>query len=294
MNELQTQGKGNLPTAPMPQSGDPIIRSDMIVPYIVIGQSTSDPVVERKVQLGDIYRSTNLEKLGGPDSAVEAVFLHNPKTNWIIEEKPKGATRFEYRRTEPRTASNETLPWSFWSDGSSEVAFKDAQGAAVACPPGFTEWRRVKQFSVFAVLPADIEAAEKEMAKIDQGELPDPTKALTPVVFSFRSTSYYAGREVATFFTQAQSMRVPIHKYKLALTCKLEKNDQGTFYVWVVDRTKAKAVPKTQIAMVDEWASIVNQGAVNLQVHEEGEKHQSEAPVGEPIVVNPDAKSEVC
>jgi len=270
---------------PMPQQQDAIIRSDMIVPYIIIGQAPSDAVVDRKVQLGDIYRSTNLEKVGGPDAPIEVIFLHNPKTNWIIEEKPKGAQRFEYRRTEPRTALNETLPWSFWTDETGVQEEKQF--------PGATEWRRVKQFSVFAILPKDIENFENEMKKMEAGEMPDVSKALTPVVFSFRSTSYYAGREIATFYTQASSMRAKMHYYKIPLSCKLEKNDQGTYYVWTVDRTKAKAIPVSQRELVDSWASLINSGTAKIVVDDAAEGQQTfEAPKEKPV--SEERKAEVC
>lgn len=281
MNKEIEVRKENLPSTQLaPQ--DQVLRSDILVPYVVLAQSTSDAVKERKTEMGNIIRSTSLEKLGDPDQGLEVIFLHNPKTNWIIEQKE--GNRFKYRRTEPRNASNETAEWSFWADkDGNELPAGDVRGS---------EWRRVKQLMVFAILPKDIEVFEAEMKKIEEGGLPDPSKALTPVIFSFRSSSYKAGKEVATFFTQAKSMRVPIYRYKVKVGCWLDKNDEGSFYVWEVDRSKPVAVPKEQMPVVQEWADMINAGA-QLATHDEAESETYSNPQEKRTTAAANA-SEVC
>lgn len=259
MNEV-TQVKSNLPSV-QTEANEPILRSDIMVPYLVIGQGMSESVKERKAQIGDILRSTNFEKLGDPDTPLDIIFLHYPKSNWIYEQKT--GNRFEYRRTEPRTAANETLEWYFYGD-------KDGNELPPGTPGG-SEWRRLKQLLVFAILPKDIVSAEAELKKIESGDLPDPTKALTPILVSFRSMSYKAGKEVSTFFTQAKSMRVPIHRYMLQIGAKMEQNDDGSFYIWSVDRTRPKGVSKEHLPLVQQWVDLLNQGAVNIQAHNEAE-----------------------
>lgn len=238
-----------------------IMRSDLIVPYIVLGQGLSDAVVDRKVQLGDIYRSTNQEVLGNPDKPIQAVLMGAPRPDWVIEQK--AGQKFEYRKSEPRHAGNETLPWQFWADDDGVPMEAGQKGA--------TEWRRVKRLTVFAILLNDIIAASEEMKKVDQGELPDPSKALTPVVLSFRSSSYKAGREVATFFSKAKSMRADIWRYVVTLGCDLDKNDQGSFYVWKVDTNKPTAVPKEHVSLVQEWVNMVTARVEELNIDEEGD-----------------------
>lgn len=237
-----------------------IIRTDIIVPYIVCCQGQSESVQQRKAQLGDIVRSTNFEKVGSTDEPVEVIFLHYPKANWIVEKKL--GQKFEYVRTEPRNAKNETDAWSFWCDEDGNELVEQKKGAI--------EYRRVKQLLVFAILPRDIEAANIELKKIEEGELPDPSKALTPVLMSFRSTSYKAGKEVCTFFTKAASMNVPIWKYALGVTNTLEKNDDGSFYVWKVDQVKPKAVHKANLPLIERWVSIVSSGS-GLHADENGD-----------------------
>lgn len=262
------------PPAIMQNQGAEVMRSDILVPYVVLAQGMSDSVKERKAQLGDIVRSTNFEKLGDPDSPVDVIFLHYPQTRWIIEKKPKGASRFEFVRAEPRNASNETESWSFWLDEDDNQVEETTKGAI--------EHRRVKQLLVYAILSKDIEASQAEMAKIEKGELPDVSKALTPVLMSFRSTSYKAGKELCTFHTKASSMGIPIYRYSLAVSDVMDKNDEGSFYTWKVDQNKAKAVPKEHLVIVEKWAAIVAQGTLKADDAAEGESYESgsTAPTG--------------
>lgn len=196
-------------------------------------------------------------------------------------------------RTEERNAGNETLPWSFFVDKDGKEVPQGTVGAIEA--------RRVKQLLVFALLPQDLLNFEAELKKAeDAGELPDPSKAVTPVVLSFRSTSYKAGKEVATFFTQCSDVRVPMHKYQVKLSCKLETKDQDSFYVWTVDRSKPKAVDKAVLGTVENWAKLVNSKAVNdLAVDAEGDEDtyaaaQAVAAAAPEAQDNRAEKAEVC
>lgn len=282
--EVVTHEPGKHLPAQMASSMDgEVLKTDIIMPYIVLGQGLSDAVVDKAVDQGDIYRSTSREVIGGPDSPIDVIFLHAPKPDWVIEQKPKGKDKFEWRRSLPRNASNETLPWSYWADDDGNEMEAGAKGA--------TEWRRVKRLSVLAILPKDIEAQKAEMEKADQGELPDPSKALTPVMLSFRSSSYDAGKRIITFFSRAKSLRVPIWKYQLSMFDALEKNDQGAFYVWGCDDAKPKPVTKEHLTFVEEWVQMIGAG-VNFQVHEEGESEGFAQPAAREV--NREAAKDVC
>lgn len=278
--EVATKGIGGLPANYVEEMPE-VLKTDIVVPYMSLGQGMSEAVTERAVQLGDIYKSTQKQKMGDPDHPIEAIFLHYPKADWVIEKK--GKSKFEFVRSEPRTASNETLPWSFWADEDGNETEPGVKGSI--------EHRRVKRMTVFAILPADIAAAALEMAKAAKGELPDPSKALTPVVFSFRSSGYKTGKEVGTFYTQAQSMKVPVWRYQIPMFPVLEQNDEGSFYVWKTDRTKAKGVSAEHLPMVSEWAALINQGAANVMVDEGGDDGFSAA--AEPREVNKKAARDI-
>jgi hypothetical protein len=259
-----------------------VIASDMVVPYVLLVQPPSEAATQGKAAVGDIIRSTTFEKLGGPQKPIEVIFLHYPKAEWIIEEKPKGAGRFEYRRAEARNAANEVQAWSWFSDE------EDGRHEVPEGTKNATEWRRVKVLRVFAVLKGDIDAANAEMKKAEAGELPDPNKALTPIIMSFRSTSYKAGKDICTFVEKAASFRMNPWRYIVPLTCHVEQNDQGTFYVWDVDAKNAKGVSKEDIPMVENWGKVINSGAV-LKTDDQGVEDAS--PVSG---VSDEAKAAVC
>lgn len=258
MEKQLTTKPGAMPPAQISGAPKEVLSSDIKIPYVILGQGLSDAVVEKKVAVGDMFRSTSLEILGNVQNPIDVVFLHYPQAIWVLEKKPKGSERWKYVRSEPRNAQNETEPWYFFADENG-VDMDPKTGALYQeGDKGALPWRRVKQLRVFAVLLKDVVAAQEEIKKADAGELPDPSKALTPVVFSFRSTSYDAGKDICTFVTRAMSMKQPAWRYYVQLGCYMDKNDDGTFTVWKPDTSKPKGVPREQVTLVQEWADMVN------------------------------------
>jgi hypothetical protein len=170
--------------------------------------------------MGDFVRSTTGEILGNPDKPIRFVPLKMVAT-WIIQEEING--KFEYRRTEPRNASNEQAPWSFTENG--------------------TKWRRVQSLDVYSLLVSDIEKFQSAMSNMADGELPDLNMMLLPVVISFRSMSFKAGKSVATFFAQVRDLlrfnaNAKSYGYSLELQSVADKNDKGSFYVFKIGTSK--------------------------------------------------------
>lgn len=259
MNEV-TKTQSTQVATQQPQHTN-ILPSDVIIPRLLLMQGSSDFVKDRKAQIGDMVRNTDAVKLGDPDSPVEFVALCEPIATWVKEMKPIGANRFEYRGMIPRNAKNDDLPWSYYADKDGNETIKDA--------PGAMEWRRVKCLSTYILLPKDIEAEFAERLKAEAGDMPDLSKALTPLMVSFRSTSYGAGKEISTYFTKAASFGVKSWQYSLKLGCFLDKNDQGTFYVFKLVPEKPKPVAKDFHEKILYWSNLVN-SATNLQVDDTG------------------------
>lgn len=257
-----------------------ILKSDLVVPYLSQGQGLSDMVTAKKVQLGDIYRSTTGEILGNPEKPVEVILLAPLKPEWVYQRR--GKSKFEFHHVEPRNAANETLPWLFFADEDGTPMEQGQKGAI--------EWKRVKRLSTFALLPTDIEAFKAEMKKVEEGELPDPNKALMPVALSFLITSYKAGKALANFVTKCATFKVPMWKYSVTLGNTAETNDEGTFYVWKTDGT-SKPVDKGHLPFVEDWINQLGSG-VSLNVHEDAEGSVDMGTTG-PREVNPNAKN-VC
>jgi hypothetical protein len=185
-----------------------------------------------------MVRSTTAEKLGGPDQPVQFIPL-KMTTEWILAERV--GKNFEYRKTEPRNAGNENLPWEFKQNGA--------------------DWKRTKVINVYALLPQDILNFQTEIKRLaETGEMPDLNKTLLPVVISFRSTSYNAGKSVATFFSKIAEMSqygvAKPYGYTMSLSCYQDKNDDGTYYVFEAGDTKA--LDKALLPEAERWFNTLN------------------------------------
>lgn len=237
------------------QDTEEVLNSDVVVPKLLLMQGLSEFVNERQAQQGEIVKSTTVEKVGDPETPVEIIPItfRNAWTEFEIVGGDK-----EFRGTYERNARNEHDPWDYEKDGAS--------------------FKRVKSIEVFALLPSDIEKEiEARKAFEKTGELPDLTTTLLPVVLSFRSTSYNAGKTIATHFAMAKSMsqsygkKIEPYRYKLVLSTEQTKNDKGTFYVFKCG-TAGKA-SDAEFEAAAKWADILRTQSV--QVDSSGENEGS-------------------
>jgi hypothetical protein len=223
-----------------------ILKTDVIIPRVLLMQGLSEFVSQRKAQMGDMVKSTTMEIIGTPDKAIQFIPLMHTN-EWRMEEMING--KYEYRGVEARTARNETLPWEFEQNGA--------------------KWRRTKVINLYALLPTDVDAELAEIKRAQaEGDF-DINKVLMPVVISFRSTGYNAGKTVVTHFAKAASMAqygAKAYGYALTLKCQEDKNDKGTYYVFNVDVSKNQKVTKEQLAKAEEWYQILS--TQKVQIHE--------------------------
>lgn len=248
MNDLTTKQDTQMVAAGGSQGGERALNSDIVIPKLLLMQGLSDFVSKRKAQIGDMVRSTNIEKLGDPEVPVE--FIPVTFTNeWRLEESINN--KFEYRGREPRTSKNEDLSWDFEKNGA--------------------KWKRTKVINVFGLLPKDIAAEQAEIARAKKEEDSfDLNKVLMPIVISFRSTSYNAGKSVVTHFAKAQSMAeygAKAYGYTMTLKCVEDKNDKGTFFVF--EATSGKKVDKDSMAKAEKWQKILSTQAVQIDESDE-------------------------
>lgn len=233
--------------APAP-GGEELLSSSIVIPKLLLMQGLSEFVNERKAQQGDMVRSTNGEVLGGPTKPVEFIPITFNHT-WVLQEKIGG--KYEYRGQEPMTAANQDLPWEFKQNGA--------------------DWKRVKSLNVYALLPQDIAAEQAELEKAKSGEMPDPDKALLPVLITFRSTGFTAGKDVVTHFAKARKFGLPGYVSTMKLSCHQDKNDKGTYYVFEV-KSSGRATPEQQ-EVAKYWQGVL--ATQKVQVDESDEKGSS-------------------
>ena len=253
MNNIETTKQNSISTV---NTASQILSSDVILPRLLLCQGMSDAVKQRKAQMGDMIRSVDSYRLGTPDAPVEFIPLSIPKTTWVYERKLDGQNRFSFFKIAPRTPINENLPWQFYGgmDGSEMT-----EGQTGAIP-----YKRVKCMSLYVLLPQDIEDFVIEQKKAEAGEMPDLSKALTPLLITFRSTSYNAGKEISTYYTQAAMFRTNPSYYKLKLGCQMEAKGSDEFYVFKVDRSKPTKIKDEHRQFVDYWSNLVSAGNVKI------------------------------
>lgn len=265
----QTQTGGHLAVA-QPQPAQEILSSDIVIPKLLLMQGLSEFVAEGRARQGEIVRSSTVQKVAGqmepgqPFKTIDFIPL-KVTTGWA--EKEKIGQKFEFRRAFPRTPHNDTLPWNFWRNPQGQDFDKPGQ-------LGATEWQRVKSIDVYALLPSDVDAFEAEMKlAVEKGEIPDLSKTILPVVISFRSMSFNAGKSVTTFFAQVAEMAQTVpsirsYNYKLTLGCKPDKNDKGSFFVFEVGQPQ-KLDPKYR-AQAEKWMTTLN-SVKDIKVDDTGE-----------------------
>lgn len=244
--EVQTANtqKALATSAALTPGREEILADAIVIPRILLMQGLSDLVAEGKAVMGEMLRSNTHEVVGKPESPVEFIPLTYNLT-WVLSEKV--GQKYEYRSSEPLTPQNNDLPWDFTQNG--------------------TEWKRTKSLNLYALLTKDISAEKSELAKVESGDLPDPDKALLPVLISFRSTSFKAGQDIMTHFAKARKFNLPGHVSRMMLKCTKEKNDLGTYYIFRVENV-GKTSPE-DLKLCDYWRNLVGSGKV--QVDEEVE-----------------------
>jgi len=268
------------------QGSEVILKNDILLPRLLLMQGLSEFVAERKkdpntnvaIAQGDMVKSLTCEVSGGPDKAVEIIPL-TYINQWVLKELVGG--KYEYRKTNVRDhgigddqkdileQTGENLSWEF-----------DLNGA---------KWRRVKSIGLYALLVSDIEAFTKEVElAVASGEVPDFNKAVMPVLINFRSTSFNAGKKVVTHFALASQMAsygAIAHGYTLKLTCHQEKNDQGSFYVFDIEKGR-KCTP-AEMMESRRWYSKVTTESIKV------DERDDEAQPGAKFV-NSDSIPTVC
>jgi hypothetical protein len=257
MNEVMKK-ETNVPAAASPAQGGQVLKSDVVIPKLLLMQGLSEFVNDRKAQQGDMVRSTSAEKLGDPETPVRVIPL-TIQNLWMVQEEIKG--KYEFRGYEPRTPENENAEWEFMHNGARH--------------------KRTKVLNLFALLPKDLDAYAKEMKKFKEtGELPDLDKVVLPVVIPFRNTSFKAGKEVVTLFAKAESVArqlgvaVPAYGSMIELGCHQEKNDKGAFFVF--DTTPAGKTPAEYKEAAASWYATLTSGA-SVKVDDSDERETGDA-----------------
>lgn len=248
MSQEVAKREAGVPAAAQRSPQEQILKSDIVLPKILLQQALSDFVKQRKAQSGDLVRSTNGEKLGDLEVPLEFIPL-TFQNLWMLSEDEKGKGNkidYAFRGYEERNASNESMEWDFIKDG--------------------TSWKRTKVMNVYALLPRDLDRmAEAKKKYLETGELPDLDTAVLPVVIQFRNTSFKGGKDVATLFIKAADIaqqlgvEVPVYGRTMKLEVHEESNEEHDYFV--LRSTESGPTKKEYLSDCNRWrTTMINMG----------------------------------
>jgi len=215
-----------------------VASKDLLISKILIAQGLSKAVSEEKCQMGDIYDSVTLEKLGSARESdtqpVKIIPLSTFKT-WVCHESVNG--KREFKHVEPVTPANAARPRQY------------TDNAGIA-------WDNDEAINFYVML---------------ESEMDDP--AAIPRTITFKRTSYKAGRVLATHFSKCQlaaqrGHAVPPAATTFALGGVKTQNDLGTFYVAnveVVGKTKPE-----HVGIAFDWYKTLQAGKHQVDESENG------------------------
>jgi len=199
---------------------------DLLVPRILLMQGLSKFVAEDKGKMGEFRDSLEAKLLGGKDKPLEFIPFSQNKT-WVIFTNENG--KLAYSSTVPFTPENQN--WE--REDTVKIDGKNVPIKRYAC------------INYFVLLPSDIAAGEP-----------------FPLVISFRSTSYTAGRKLETHRAKYKSIKKPICWKTFNLTTSLQENDKGRFFV--LDVAPERLTTDEELAEVQKWYQVIKSANVRI------------------------------
>lgn len=218
---------------------DAVDSRDIVIPKLLIMQSTSSLVADEKAQFGDLVNSVSGEVLGScrekDNKPVKFICIKEDKI-WVVLEKV--GEKFEFRRNEERTTASEKAPLEWEENGA--------------------QWRRDRTLNYFILLERDLGSA-----------MP------FPYVLSFRRTSFGAGKVLSTHLLnckaaimKAKEQGQPITAGMtppgaiFELTGKKTTNEKGTYYV--LQTNKVADTSQANVAKAAEWIKTLRTQKFNI------------------------------
>jgi hypothetical protein len=212
---------------------------DILIPRVLLMQSTSEAVGDGLAQFGDVVNSVTKEKLGDFNNAIDVIPL-KPTKYWCISDM--SGTTPKFMRIEPFTAQNANLPWEDMENGK--------------------PIRRDMSLDFYCLLSKEVELGDA-----------------FPVVLSFRRTSYPAGKTLASHLMKLGILGKPAFSKTVTLKLLRQKKDTNTFAVWSVlpgraCTTDELSLAKTWATALSTVAVKVDQGGEDPDLQTAG-KYQA-------------------
>jgi len=208
--------------------------TDILIPKILLMQSTSEMVQQEKRNLGEMVDSVSGEVICKRGEKIGFYPLFLFKT-WDVSKLV--GTRYQYQETLPFTPENATLKWEDVNAAGEQI-------------------RNTQCLNFYVMLASQID---------------DP--ASFPYLIKFKSTSYKTGKALVTHFAKANMLRkVPWFKQVVMGTTK-ESNDDNTWYVPTIEDgplfDRSSEADLGRMAKCKQWSQVVKSGKVKTDQSEE-------------------------
>lgn len=193
---------------------------DIMIPRILLMHGTSTLVGQQKAIQGDIIDSVSAEVLAKSGKPVELIPIKQLDKEWNVEkyvERGKQG-KYEFERTDP------------WDESlKNELEFTE----------NGEKFRRNARLSFYVLLARDAKSNH------------------LPYMISFQRTSYTAGRNIASFFSEAlfafkkgDKKSIPMSQV-FELGCSVQQGDMGAYYV--MDCKRGRIASEEELEKAKYW-----------------------------------------
>jgi hypothetical protein len=218
--------------------------SDLQIPLLHLIQPTSPQVADGKAKLGDIFDTLNEGVMGGIGKGVEIIPLRLFKTLRIYDTT---VTPRKFMREEVLSPANDKLPFE-----------GNENGVAIS---------RYVNLNFYVLLKSHVTDSEA-----------------FPYVIRFKSSSLYAGKQLATQLFKMVALRKLPYSQTVIVGARKEQKEKNTFAVFEIQ--KGNPATETEKKEAEHWLAILASVTTRIvEADEESEEAaQSSAPRAPTVV----------
>lgn len=189
-------------------AGGNLDSKDLLVPRLILMQSSSTWVKEEKFKPGSFVHSLDMVSLGGKASPVELIVFQSFKS--IYKEKLEGK-KFEWV---------ENLPWN---SETSQLPWEEIIGTEV--------YKNSPCINFYCITTKDVADGN-----------------VFPILISFKKSGLKTGKKLTTFLTKLQMFKSPSAAITFNLTSYLEEKDGDKYYVPEISQGRKTTVDELTYA----------------------------------------------
>jgi len=211
-----------------------VTADDVVIPKLLLMHGQSELVLDGTCNIGDIIKSTDHTKLGDRNDPVAVIPFMMYKT-WVTNELV--GKKYEWRGEEPLTPANSSDAWEYYMYKGAEYPI-DTDDKEVR--KGGVAWRRDRAYNFYALLVSELESGKTRL----------------PIRLQFKRTSWKAGKQIASFFSECSMDKVPPAIKQWNISSEVIKGEENTYQIFTVKMGANSKVD--QIHRCKDWYLEIN------------------------------------